>query len=225
MDKVLATTFKKLDKDTILFVMSDHGFASYIRSFNLNTWLKENGYLKLINPWRQGEYEFHLNTDWSRTKAYALGLNSLFLNLKGREREGIVTPGPEADNLAEEIARKLEEVKDPETGEKVVFKAYVTKKWYKGPYVNEAPDIVVGYNKGYRSSWQTALGKIPRKLFDINKGKWSGDHCMAPDLIPGILFSNVKIKKQIVSLYDLTPTILKIFGIEKLEETTGSPIF
>ena len=224
MDKVLAKTFQKMDKDTILFIMSDHGFTPYRRSFHLNTWLKENGYLKLINPWRQGETEFHLNTDWSRTKAYALGLNSLFLNLKGREREGIVSPGIEADNLAEEIARKLEEVKDPETGEKVVFKAYVTKKWYKGPYVNEAPDIIVGYNKGYRSSWQTALGKIPRKLIEDNKGKWSGDHCMAPDLIPGILFSNVKIKKQIVSLYDLTPTILKIFGIKKPVEMIGNPI-
>ncbi|MCP2519333.1 alkaline phosphatase family protein [Candidatus Aminicenantes bacterium AC-708-M15] len=225
MDKILAETFKKLDKDTILFVMSDHGFSSFRRSFNLNTWLKENGYLKLINPWRQGEYEFHLNTDWSRTKAYALGLNSLFINLRGREKEGIVSPGAEADNLAEEIARKLKEVKDPETGERVIYEAYITKKWYKGPYINEAPDIIVGYNKGYRSSWQTALGKIPRKLFDINKGKWSGDHCMASELIPGILFTNKKIQKKNVSLYDLAPTILKIFGIKKPNEMSGNPIF
>jgi predicted AlkP superfamily phosphohydrolase/phosphomutase len=224
MDKVLAKTFQKIDKDTILFVMSDHGFTSFRRSFQLNTWLKENGYLSLINPWRQGETEFHLNTDWSRTKAYALGLNSLFVNQIGREREGIVPPGPEKENLVEEIARKLEEVKDPETGEKVIYKAYITKKYYKGAFVEEAPDIIVGYNKGYRSSWQTALGKIPKNLLDDNKGKWSGDHCMAPDLIPGIIFSNRKIKKQRVSLYDLTPTILKIFGIEKPKEMIGNPI-
>ncbi len=225
MDKVLAKTFQKMGKDTILLVMSDHGFTSYRRSFHLNTWLKENGYLHLINPWRQEESEFHLNTDWSRTKAYAVGLNGLYINRGGREREGIVSPGFETDNLVEEIARKLREVRDPKTGEKVIYEAYITKKWYKGAYVEEAPDIIVGYNKGYRSSWQTALGKIPKDFFEDNTGKWSGDHCMAPDLIPGIIFTNKKIKKQNVSLYDLTPTILKIFDIEKPKEMIGNPIF
>ncbi|MFQ6082154.1 MAG: alkaline phosphatase family protein [Candidatus Aminicenantia bacterium] len=225
MDRVLAKTFKKIDKNTILIVMSDHGFTPYYRSFHLNAWLKENGYLALINEWRQGESEFHMNTDWSRTRAYALGLNGLYINQIGRESEGIVQPGTEKQSLVDEIAHKLMEVRDPETGERVIHKAYKTREWYIGAYVNQAPDIIVGYNRGYRSSWQTALGKIPKILIEDNTGKWSGDHCMAPELIPGILFTNQKIKAKHVSLYDLTPTILKIFGINKPKEIIGTPIF
>lgn len=225
MDKLLANTLEKVDQDTILMVMSDHGFTPYHRSFNLNTWLKENSYIKLINEWKQGQEEFFLNTDWSRTKAYALGLNGLYINQKAREREGIVNPGEEKEALTREIAQKLEKATDPKTGERAILRAYVTKDVYQGPYVKEAPEIIIGYNRGYRSSWATPLGRIPKNIFEDNTEKWSGDHCMDPDVIPGILFTNRKIKAESPALYDLTPTILKIFGIEKPKDMIGNPIF
>jgi len=225
MDKLLAKTLEKVDQDTILMVMSDHGFTPYHRSFNLNTWLKENGYIKLINEWKQGQEEFFLNTDWSRTKAYALGLNGLYINQKAREREGIVNPGEEKEALTREIAQKLEKVTDPKTGERAILRAYVTKDVYQGPYVKEAPEIIIGYNRGYRSSWASPLGRIPKNIFEDNTEKWSGDHCMDQEIIPGILFTNRKIKAKSSALYDLTPTILKIFGIEKPKDMIGNPIF
>lgn len=225
MDRLLAKTLEKVDQDTILMVMSDHGFTPFRRSFNLNTWLKENGYIKLINEWKQGQEEFFLNTDWSRTKAYALGLNGLYINQKAREREGIVNPGEEKEALTREIAQKLEKATDPKTGERAILRAYVTKDVYQGPYVKEAPEIIIGYNRGYRSSWATPLGRIPKNIFEDNTEKWSGDHCMDPDVIPGILFTNRKIKAESPALYDLTPTILKIFGIEKPKDMIGNPIF
>lgn len=225
MDKLLEKALKKVDKDTIVLVMSDHGFTPFRRGLNLNTWLKENGYLSLINDWKQGEEAFFLNTDWSRTRAYGIGLNGLYINQRGREAEGIVPSGKEKEALVREIAQKLENFKDPKTGERVVLHAYVAKDVYSGPYVADAPDIIVGYNRGYRVSWASPLGRIPKEVLEDNTEKWSGDHCMAPDVIPGILFSNRKIKKESPALYDLTPTILKIFDIQQPKEMIGAPIF
>jgi predicted AlkP superfamily phosphohydrolase/phosphomutase len=225
MDKLLARAMEKADKDTVLIVMSDHGFSPFRRSFNLNTWLKESGYHTLINPWKQGREDLFLNTNWSRTKAYSFGLNSLYINQKGREAEGIVKQGEEKEALVREIAHKLENFRDPKTGEKPVLRAFVAKDVYQGPYVEEAPDIIVGYNHGYRTSWAAPLGRIPKEIVEDNTEKWSGDHCMAPEVIPGILLTNRKIKVKSPALYDLTPTILKIFGIQIPKEMVGKPIF
>jgi predicted AlkP superfamily phosphohydrolase/phosphomutase len=225
MDKLLAKAMAKVDKDTVLIVMSDHGFSPFRRSFNLNTWLKENGYHTLINPWKQGREDLFMNTNWSRTKAYSFGLNSLYINQKGREAEGIVKPGSEKEVLVREIAHKLENFRDPQTGGRPVLRAFVAKDVYQGPYVEEAPDIIVGYNHGYRTSWAAPLGRIPKEIVEDNTEKWSGDHCMAPEVIPGILLTNRKIKVKSPALYDLTPTILQIFGIEIPKEMVGKPIF
>jgi predicted AlkP superfamily phosphohydrolase/phosphomutase len=225
MDRMLAKTMDKMDKNTILMVMSDHGFTPFRRSFHLNSWLKENGYLNLINEWKRGEEDLFMNTDWSRTKAYAYGINSLFINQAGREGEGEVKPGAEKEALVREIARKLEQVKDPQTGERIISRAFVTKDVYQGRYVEEAPEIIVGYNRGYRASWSTPLGRIPKNLVEDNKEKWSGDHCMDPNVIPGILLANRKSKVEHPALYDLTATILDVFNIEKPKEMIGKSIF
>lgn len=224
-DRLLDMALQKVDKDTVVMVMSDHGFTTFRRSFNVNTWLKESGYLSLINPWQQGQNPLFLNTDWSRTKAYALGLNSLYINQRGREGEGIVAAGQEKDSLVYEIARKLEEYTDPETGEKPVLKAFIANDIYSGPFVDQAPDIVIGYNRGYRVSWATPLGRIPKTIIENNTEKWSGDHCMAPDIVPGILMVNRKIEAANPALYDLTATVLQLFGIEKPKEMIGKTIF
>ncbi len=224
-DKILDMALNKADKDTLILAISDHGFTPFRRTFNVNTWLKENGFLRLINNWRQGQEEFFMNTDWSRTKAYSYGLNSLYINQKGREGEGIVNPGVEKEALIREIAQKLEQVIDPLTGERVITKAYVTKDVYQSQQIEQAPDIVVGYNRGYRTAWSAPLGRIDKNVLDDNMDKWSGDHCMDPAVCPGILFTNQKIKSQSPALQDLTPTILSVFGIEKPEEMIGKKIF
>lgn len=223
-DKILDKAIQKADKNTIIMVLSDHGFSPFRRSFNLNTWLKEYAYHSLINEWRQGESSLFLNTDWSKTKAYALGLNGLYINQKGREAQGIVSDGAEKEMLVREIARKLENFKDPKTGDKPVLRAFISKDVYKGPYVKDAPDIILGFNYGYRISWSSPLGRMPKNIMEDNTEKWSGDHCMAPEVIPGILLMNRKIKSDFPALYDLAPTILKIFGIKKPPEMIGNPI-
>lgn len=166
-----------------------------------------------------------MNTDWSKTKAYALGLNGLYINQKGREGEGIVTSGAEKEALIREIIHNLESFQDPETGEKPVLRAFAAKDVYSGAHMEKAPDIIIGYNQGYRVSWSSPLGRIPKNIVEDNTEKWSGDHCVAPEVVPGILVTNQKIKADSPALYDLTPTILKIFDIEKPKEMIGNPVF
>ena len=224
-DKMLDKAMTKADKDTVIMVMSDHGFTPFRRTFNINSWLKESGYIRLINNWRQGQDEAFMNTDWSRTKAYSYGLNSLYINLRGREGEGIVNPGPEKEALVREIAQKLEKVTDPKTGERVVTNAYITQECYQGSQLEYAPDIIIGYNSGYRTSWSAPLGRITKEVFGDNMDKWSGDHCMDPAVCPGILFASEKIKAGSPALFDLTPTILSLFGIEKPDYMVGKKVF
>ena len=225
-DKIVDKALQKVDKETTIMVMSDHGFSSFRRSFHVNTWLKENGYINLIDEEKQGEQPLFINTDMSRTKAYGLGLNGLYINQRGREAEGIVPPGVEKENLVREIAQKLEKYKDPKTGENPILRAYVAKEVYSGPHVDKAPDIILGFNSDYRISWASPLGRIPKNdIIEDNTEKWSGDHCMSPEVVSGILLMNRKIQASSPALEDLTPTILKIFGIDPPKEMVGKPIF
>ncbi len=224
-DQFLDGVLGRISSDTLLIVMSDHGFNPFRRCFNLNTWLLENGYHRLRNPWRREESSLFDNTDWSRTKAYGIGLNGLYINQKGREREGIVNPGEESDNLIHELARRLEQVVDPETGQRAILHAYISKEVYKGQNLEHAPDIVLGFNYGYRISWGSPLGKFSRSVFEDNTEKWSGDHMSAADILPGILFTNRPVKASNPALHDLTATILDVYGIPKPKEMIGKSIF
>jgi predicted AlkP superfamily phosphohydrolase/phosphomutase len=225
-DAILARALDKIDQDTIVLVMSDHGFNPYYRSFNLNTWLKQAGYHRFGNEFKQEDLEIGFaGTDWSRTKAYGLGLNALYLNRRGREAEGIVAPGAETENLIDELCRKLEEYKDPKTGQNVVLKAYKSKDVYQGPAAADAPDIIVGYNRGCRISFGSPLGRIPREVMEDNTAKWSGDHMGAAETLPGILLTNRPVRAESPALTDLTATIADIFGAEKPKDYIGKSIF
>jgi predicted AlkP superfamily phosphohydrolase/phosphomutase len=224
MDKALDMALRKADKDTVLVVMSDHGFNAFRRGFNLNTWLLQAGYHRLAKPWKQEDSSLFDNTDWSKTRAYGAGLNGLYINERGREREGTVAPGPDKDNLVREIAQKLEALTDPKTGERVFLKAFIAKDVYRGPNLEMAPDIVLGFNRGYRISWQSPLGGFPREVLEDNTQRWSGDHMSSPEVLPGIVFANRKIATDAPALHDVTSTVLGVFGVEAPAEMIGKNI-
>jgi predicted AlkP superfamily phosphohydrolase/phosphomutase len=225
MDSILGHAVERMGADATVIVLSDHGFTSFRRNFHLNTWLYENGYIALRDDFRGTSDEFFENVDWSGTKAYALGINGLYINQIGREKEGIVAPGAEKDALEDELVAKLTALADPKTGEQVIAHLYKASEHYSGECVDDAPDLIVGYNAGYRGSWETTLGKITRTLLTDNAKRWSGDHCMAKEVIPGILFTSKRLGRANPALYDLAPTILAEFGIGKGPSMNGNNVF
>ncbi len=225
MDQVLGEVLPKLDEHTTLLVLSDHGFAPYRRSFNLNTWLLNNGYITLKSDANPDDNEPLANVDWSKTRAYGLGLNGLYLNMHARERQGIVTPGAEADALLKEIREKLLAVRDPKNNLPVITRVDFAADAYQGPYAHDGPDALVGYNRGYRAGWKTILGAFPPDILEDNTNAWSGDHCMDYTLVPGVLLSNRDIAAATPALTDIAPTILAEFGIAKPKDMMGQSVF
>ncbi len=225
MDKILGKVLKQVDQNTTLIVCSDHGFSSFRRAVHVNSWLVESGYMTLTStPKERQDNTLFSDVDWHKTKAYCLGFGSIFLNLQGREKYGIVSPD-EARALSKEIARRMMELTDPLTNIKVVKRVYLRDEIYFGPYLNDAPDMVFGFRPGFRVSWQTAIGGAPNGLFDDNTKAWSGDHCIDPEFVPGILFANRKIQTATPRLIDLAPTVLDVLGLAIPEEMDGKSLF
>jgi predicted AlkP superfamily phosphohydrolase/phosphomutase len=221
-DLVGRTAARCRDKDTLLMVLSDHGFGPFRRGVDLNRWLEQNGYLALHEG--RGDEEHLAGVDWSRTRAFAIGLAGIFLNVKDKFAQGIVEPGVEADRLREEIVERLTGVIDPETGESAVKRVYIATRFYKGPYRDNAPDLIVGYQRGYRVSWETAIGKTTDAVFHPNRKAWSGDHCVDPSLVPGILFCNRPVETENPRLIDVAPTVLSLFGVPVPDYMDGKPM-
>ena len=213
MDVLVGKTLAKCKgKDTIVMIISDHGFSTFRYGVDLNRWLEENGYLKVKDGPREQKYLAVV--DWSQTRAFAIGLAGIFLNLKGRESQGIVDSGSEAVQLRKEIAEKLAELRDPERGQGVIKQVYNALEIYRGPYKGESPDLLVGYNKGYRASWETAIGQVTERILHANTKAWSGDHCIDHSLVPGVLFCNRPIDAERPRLMDIGPTVLDMFGVD-----------
>jgi len=213
-DQIVGETIRRLGSDTTLIVMSDHGFTSWRRSFHLNAWLRDHGYLTVRDPDPPDEAGLFQNVDWSRTRAYGFGLNGLYVNLHGREQGGIVA-AQDRQALIDEIREALLETIDPTTGRPAVAKAYPRDQIYADAgHFDIAPDLVVGYAAGTRVSNASALGGVPAGVIEDNTAEWSGDHCMDPDAVPGILLTNRRLQHPAASLDKLAGTILAEFGIE-----------
>jgi predicted AlkP superfamily phosphohydrolase/phosphomutase len=234
MDERVGEAMERMGPDDILFVLSDHGFHTWHKAVNYNTWLVQNGYmtLKSSRPDTEkkledlfGQGQFWPNVDWRRTKAYAMGLGDVYLNVKGREAQGIVEPGAEYERIRDQLIVDLERWVDPETGDHPVRRAQKREEVYRGYDDDLIPDLLLGNNPKYRVSWQTSLGGIPPDLMQINDRKWSGDHCSFDAAITkGILFSNRKLEVEEPTILDLFPTILGYLDIPLPEDRDGKAL-
>jgi predicted AlkP superfamily phosphohydrolase/phosphomutase len=220
-DEMIGRVQRMLGPRDQFMVISDHGFQSFRRGINLNSWLHQHGLLHL-DPTKPAGGDWFANVDWSRTKAYALGLSGLFINQRGREAHGIVEPGQETEAVKRQIIEGLTGLRDVAAGEASINAVFDPAQVHsKGPYGGNGPDLIIGYNRGYRASWEGAVGRVTDEVFIDNTKAWSGDHCIDPRLVPGVLFSNWRMPDGEPQIQDLAPTILAMFGVGKPDHMTG----
>jgi predicted AlkP superfamily phosphohydrolase/phosphomutase len=221
-DGMVGKVLAQMKPDDLFLVISDHGFQSFKRGVNVNTWLLQNGLLSLKEGRTEGG-EWFDGIDWSRTKAYAFGLAGTYINQAGREGQGIVQPGEETERVKRQIMDGLSGLVDPKTGETAINEMFDNLQvHHAGPYLANGPDLIVGYNRGYRASWEAAVGRVTREVITDNTKSWSGDHCIDPRLVPGVLFSSRAISAADPGITDLAPTILDLFGVAVPAHMTGS---
>lgn len=225
-DATLGRVFEQVDEATLLIALSDHGFDSFRRGVHLNTWAFEQGLLALRDGIRPGEEAGDMlrRVDWSRTQIYSLGLGGMYLNLKGRECQGVVEP-TEAESLKSKIAEALTGMEDPERGEIAIRSVVPRERVYRGERTAEAPDLLVNFARGYRASWGTALGAVPDGKFEDNVKRWSGDHIVDPSLVPGVLFMNRPFRQEGPRLVDLASTILGALRVPGEPAMEGASLF
>jgi len=237
-DEVVGNVAKRLDERDTFMVMSDHGFNSFRRAVNINTWLRNEGFLVADPDACRGDLSmkdlqhggtFFPGVDWSKSKAYSLGLGKIYINLKGREGQGIVNPGREYEQLRDEIKEKFMKLVDPMTGKPIVSVMHKADHIFSGPRVPEAGDLVVGFEIGYRVSWQTALGGFPEEVIEDNKKKWSADHCsINSDYASGVLLTSTEYPAlrngTEPSIMDLAPTIMRELDVDIPKDVDGKPL-
>ena len=190
---------------------------------NINTWLLQNGYLALKDG-QTTSGEWFADVDWSRTRAYCLGLTGIFINRKGREGQGIVDEGAELRLLKRELVTRLTGLVDAETGQLAIREVQDAAVMFSGPYLDNGPDLLLGFNAGYRISWECASGKVTASVFENNTKRWSGDHCVDPKLVPGIFFCNRPTNGHAPDIRDVAPTVLRLFGVDIPAYMEGKPL-
>lgn len=215
-DAAVGKALDYADDETLMIALSDHGMNSFERGVHLNTWLHDQGLLAYHSGIRPGADagDFFHGVDWSRTKAYALGLGGIYLNLKGREEKGIVEAS-ETESLKSAIADGLTNLTDLALGKAAISSVATREQIYSGAYAHESPDLLVNFAEGYRVSWGTALGGAPEGYFEDNVKRWCGDHIIDPCLVPGVLFMNREFNGEKARLLDMAPTILEALGVPK----------
>jgi len=234
MDAIVGETASALGPEDVLIVLSDHGFATWRRSVNYNTWLVENGYLVLKGGARRQSLEalfsrgqFWEAVDWGKSRAYAMGLGDIYVNLKGREAGGIVEPGSEYEGLRSEIAQRLEKLTDPKTGERAVSRVFRREQIYRRYDPRLIPDLIVTNRPGYRVSWQASLGVPTATVFEDNRDVWSGDHCsLDPDLVRGVFFSSKPFHAdRVPGIADATASIRALIGAPAPADAAGKSLW
>jgi predicted AlkP superfamily phosphohydrolase/phosphomutase len=186
-----------------IFVLSDHGFTDFDYKAHLNRWLIEQGYLKPAEDLGTGNLQ---DVDWSQSQAYAVGLNSVYLNLEGREGNGVVSPD-QKEALLNQIRRDLMHWQGPDE-RSVVQQAWSVSEVFAGPFTPYGPDLVVGFSTGYRASSETGLGEWGSASIEPNRDHWRADHCVAPQVVPGVLFSNQDISHYAHPSYQDIPSLV-----------------
>ena len=217
-DTLLGEVLDRIDSETRLLVLSDHGFHDFTRQVNINRWLCDNQYLA-VKEQKGDLFEY---VDWNQTQAYSVGFTSIFLNLRGREAKGKVSQA-EKDTLLDRLKTGLRELRDDD-GTPAVTDVYRADRVYTGEHVGLAPDLVIGFSPGYRMSWRSAIGGLEDEIIAENRGEWKGDHLIDRSHVPGVLFTNFGRRVDGCSVLDIAPTVLRLLNQEIPQGIDGSSL-
>jgi len=225
-DALLSAVLDKVDENTLLIVLSDHGFGTFRRAFDTNSWLWQNGLLALKDSRKPGDNlgDGFTAVDWSKTYAYAVGLGGIYLNLKRRESAGILEEGSEAERVRNAIQTGLADFPDKHTQRAAIRSVSRREELYSGAFVENSPDLLVNFYRGFRVSWQSAVGGFSDSLLEDNMRRWSGDHIVDPTSVPGILFMNRAALHDQARIIDLAPTVLQYLGVAVPESMEGASL-
>jgi predicted AlkP superfamily phosphohydrolase/phosphomutase len=225
-DALLSAVLDKVDENTLLIVLSDHGFGTFRRAFDTNSWLWQNGLLALKDSRKPGDNlgDGFAAVDWSKTYAYAVGLGGIYLNLKRRESAGILEEGSEAERVRNAIQTGLADFPDKHTQRAAIRSVSRREELYSGAFVENSPDLLVNFYRGFRVSWQSAVGGFSNSLLEDNMRRWSGDHIVDPKSVPGILFMNRAALHDQARIIDLAPTVLQYLGVAVPESMEGASL-
>ena len=224
-DHLVGQVLAGLRPEDALIVLSDHGFKPVHRLVHVNSWLRDQGFLTVRADGDQNSGHLQADAAWEQTRAYALGLSKIYINLAGRERQGCVNPGREYEECCQAIARDLMALRDPASGEPVVRQVYRSNRLYSGAHLGMSGDLVLGFQQGYRTSQRTAVGGLSRQVIVPNRQRWSADHCsIDPPLVPGVMFASHPLARDDPSILDLAPTILQLLEVPIPREMDGSPL-
>ena len=174
--------------------------------------------------------------DWKNTRAYAMGLGYIYLNLQGREKYGIVKES-EVEATVAELKEALLDWRDPVTGEGVMEEVYVLSEEHTGEFIDIESDLVTGFKPHYRVSWKTNGGKFymveedgvakPGPVIVDNESPWSGGHpSVAEHQVRGLFFSSVPmdLPEGGPNLLHIAPTVLDLLGVEVPAEMDEAPL-
>jgi predicted AlkP superfamily phosphohydrolase/phosphomutase len=223
-DELLGRILPRVDSDTLLIVLSDHGFTAFRRAVHVNRWLFENGFLKYRDHSSGDAIEPFAGVDWEKTYAYSIGMSGIYLNMKGRESRGIVNGDGDAEAICRALQSGLSGLIDPVSQKVAVRNVLRREDIYSGTYLQDSPDLILNCAPGFRVSWQTALGGTRDRLFEDNTECWSGDHIVDPEAVPGILFMNKGAIRNQASILDMAPTILSYYGLSKHDSMEGQSL-
>jgi len=249
MDENIGIVMKRLDDFTTLILTSDHGFGGAYKRINLNNWLEEKGYLTLKPVAKTGDFLIrlikrfdilnlknkllpyflqdsvrrtlseNLFIDWEATQAFTLtdsGYGLIYLNFPHRD---FLSVGYE--NRRDELRKKLEQLRDPTNGMRVVESVYKKEDIYKGDFVSQAPDLIVEPKDGYSFCTRASMGgKEAFEEIDYRKSN-TGVHRREGIFVFHGSHINRGMRKDRLRIVDLAPMMLALLGISIPEYMDG----
>ncbi|MBT3404878.1 hypothetical protein HN832_01895 [archaeon] len=223
LDTKLGEILKLIEKDTSIFLLSDHGITRMHNRVNLTDWLINEGYLVLKNPITE-KTKFKLEmVDWEKTKVFAIGAyeGQIYLNLRGREPNGIVESS-EYSSLLNELEIKLKGILGDD-GKELNTKIFIKKRDYDGKLIEEAPDMIVYFDDLEYGCNSTLIGN--KTLWSPSTAKGSDDATHSKQGI-FVKTNSLAVGENIgeVNYLDIAPTILNALGINPPAEMQGKII-